>query len=104
PPLFPSPTLFRSAGPVRTAPPAERGRVEAAWFAADDLVPFLAMLAAFLGRGADKGKRALRGVPAHGRRTARMVVRAPRQRARDHAPPGPPAAAEPAEPDELVSR
>ncbi len=69
-------------GPVRVAPRVERGRVEAAWFAADDPVPFLAMLAAFLGRGAGKGVRALRGVPAHGRRTARAVVRAPRQRAR----------------------
>ncbi|MFF1336602.1 ATP-grasp domain-containing protein [Streptomyces sp. NPDC058290] len=86
-------------GPVRVAPRAERGRVEAAWFAADDPVPFLAMLAAFLGRGAGKGVRALRGVPAHGRRTARAVVRAPRQRARDLTPP-----TTPAEPDELVTR
>ncbi|MET9886537.1 ATP-grasp domain-containing protein [Streptomyces sp. NPDC006430] len=86
------------SGPVRAAPREERGRVEAAWFAADDLVPFLAMLAAFLGRGAGKGVRALRGVPAHGRRTARAVVRAPRQRARDMTPSAP------AEPDELVTR
>ncbi|MGW1777447.1 carboxylate--amine ligase, partial [Streptomyces sp. NPDC002104] len=35
----------------------ERGEVEAAWFAADDPMPFLAMLAAFLGRGAFKGLR-----------------------------------------------
>ncbi len=92
-------------------PAAERGRVEAAWFAADDLRPFVAMLAAFLGRGAVKGARALRGVPAQGRRTARAVVRAPRQRGREQrggptagtvCRPAPPEA--PAEPDELVSR
>lgn len=90
---------------------AERGRVETAWFAADDLLPFLAMLGAFLGRGAGKGVRVLRGVPAQGRRTARAVVRAPRQRGRDQPPaastgtassPVPPEA--PAEPDELVTR
>ncbi|MEV0412650.1 ATP-grasp domain-containing protein [Streptomyces sp. NPDC050448] len=85
-------------GPVRMAPRAERGRVEAAWFAADDPMPFFAMLAAFLGRGAGKGARALRGVPAHGRRTARAVVRTPRQRARGLTPPAT------AEPDELVTR
>ncbi|MFE2144953.1 ATP-grasp domain-containing protein [Streptomyces sp. NPDC059456] len=89
----------RRRGPVRAVPRAERGRTEAAWFAADDPLPFLAMLAAFLGRGADKGARVLRGVPAHGRRTARAVVRTPRQRARDLTPP-----AAPAEPDELVTR
>lgn len=98
-------------GPLRALPPGERGRVEAAWFASDDLRPFLAMLAAFLGRGADKGVRVLRGVPAHGRRTARAVVRAPRQRGRDRpdaaggaaaSRPAPPEA--PAEPDELVTR
>lgn len=98
-------------GPLRVLPRGERGRVEAAWFASDDLLPFLAMLAAFLGRGADKGVRALRGVPAHGRRTARAVVRAPRQRGRDQqgaagggpaSRPAPPEA--PAEPDELVTR
>lgn len=78
---------------VRTAAAAparrgrERGRVEAAWFAADDPMPFLAMLAAFLGRGAVKGLRVLRGVPAQGRRTARAVVRAPRQRGREVPPP-----------------
>ncbi|MFE9465593.1 ATP-grasp domain-containing protein [Streptomyces virginiae] len=92
-------------------PAAERGQVEAAWFAADDVRPFLAMLAAFLGRGAAKGARALRGVPAQGRRTARAVVRAPRQRGREQpgvtsagsvSRPAPPEA--PAEPDELVSR
>ncbi|WP_443056534.1 carboxylate--amine ligase [Streptomyces sp. NBC_00667] len=97
-----------TAGPV--AP--RSGRVEAAWFAADDLAPFLAMLAAFLGRGAEKGARVLRGVPARGRRTARMVVRAPRQRGRQQPPAAsggssprsaaPPEA--PAEPDELVTR
>ncbi|MFJ6797740.1 ATP-grasp domain-containing protein [Streptomyces sp. NPDC091268] len=96
-----------------------RAEVEAAWFAADDPLPFLAMLAAFLGRGAGKGVRALRGVPAHGRRTARAVARAPRQRGRELPPaaPGGPAprpapptssaesSAEPsAEPDELVTR
>ncbi|MFA7766454.1 ATP-grasp domain-containing protein [Streptomyces sp. NRRL S-448] len=99
---------------------AERGRVETAWFAADDLLPFLAMLGALLGRGAGKGVRALRGVPEQGRRTALAVVRAPRQRGRNQAPtesggaggaggsaapssrPVPPEA--PAEPDELVTR
>ncbi|MEU6298369.1 ATP-grasp domain-containing protein [Streptomyces erythrochromogenes] len=89
----------------------ERGQVEAAWFASDDLRPFLAMLAAFLGRGAAKGARVLRGVPAQGRRTARAVVRAPRQRGRDRPGalsdgavprPVPPEAS--AEPDELVTR
>nr|WP_051833413.1 hypothetical protein [Streptomyces katrae] len=110
-PPLPSPSAPEDAGPgqdraagggpapVRVAPWAERGRVEAAWFAADDPMPFLAMLAAFLGRGAGKGVRALRGVPAHGRRTARAVVRAPRQRARDLTP-----STAPAEPDELVTR
>ncbi|WP_442813325.1 carboxylate--amine ligase [Streptomyces sp. NBC_01244] len=100
----------RGRGPGR-----ERGQVEAAWFAADDPMPFLAMLAAFLGRGAVKAVRVLRGVPAQGRRTARAVVRAPRQRGRELPPPAaagasgapaprsaPPEA--PAEPDELVTR
>ncbi|MFI8450353.1 ATP-grasp domain-containing protein [Streptomyces erythrochromogenes] len=90
---------------------AERAQVEAAWFASDDLRPFLAMLAAFLGRGAAKGARVLRGVPAQGRRTARAVVRAPRQRGREEpgatpagavSRPVPPEAS--AEPDELVTR
>ncbi|MEU6900665.1 ATP-grasp domain-containing protein [Streptomyces virginiae] len=99
------------AAPPGPGPAAERGRVEAAWFAADDVWPFLAMLAAFLGRGAAKGARALRGVPAQGRRTARAVVRAPRQRGREQpgvtsagsvSRPAPPEASP--EPDELVSR
>ncbi|MFD9333568.1 ATP-grasp domain-containing protein [Streptomyces sp. NPDC060028] len=104
--------------PRRREPAAapDRGRVEAAWFAADDLLPFAAMLAAFLGRGAGKGVRVLRGVPAHGRRTARAVVRAPRQRGRElppaasggPAPGGPVSRSAPpeasAEPDELVTR
>ncbi|MET9604463.1 ATP-grasp domain-containing protein [Streptomyces sp. NPDC006512] len=93
-------------GPVRVAPKGERGRTEAAWFAADDLGPFLAMLGAFLGRGIGKGARALRGVPAQGRRTARAAVRAPRQRAQPPASgtsrPAPPETS--AEPDELVTR
>ncbi|MFD9416415.1 ATP-grasp domain-containing protein [Streptomyces goshikiensis] len=98
-----------AAGPVRVVPQRERGRVEAAWFATDDPKPFLAMLSAFLGRGAGKGARVLRRVPAHGRRTARAVVRAPRQRARDLTPPASPAvpappAASAAEPDELLTR
>ncbi|WP_033223802.1 hypothetical protein [Streptomyces virginiae] len=95
----------------------ERGRVETAWFAADDLLPFLAMLGALLGRGAGKGVRALRGVPEQGRRTALAVVRAPRQRGRNQSEAGstgsagaagsasrpvPPGAS--AEPDELVTR
>ncbi|WP_406366896.1 ATP-grasp domain-containing protein [Streptomyces sp. NBC_01546] len=90
-------------------PAAARGRVEAAWFAADDLLPFLAMILAFLGRGLGKGARVLRGVPVvQGRRTARAAVRAPRQRAREQPPAGsatrsvPPEA--PAAPDELVTR
>ncbi|MFE9561121.1 ATP-grasp domain-containing protein [Streptomyces sp. NPDC006487] len=100
----------RGRGPARV-----RGQVEAAWFAADDPMPFLAMLAAFLGRGAVKAVQVLRGVPAQGRRTARAVVRAPRQRGRELPPPAaagasggsaprsaPPEA--PAEPDELVTR
>ncbi|MGW6690179.1 carboxylate--amine ligase [Streptomyces sp. NPDC054961] len=98
---------------VRALPRGERGRVEVAWFAADDPRPFLAMLAAFLGRGAGKAARVLRGVPAQGRRTARAVARAPRQRGGDlpagaaaggpgASRPSPPEA--PAEPDELVTR
>ncbi|WP_317986275.1 ATP-grasp domain-containing protein [Streptomyces sp. KD18] len=119
-----------SAGGTGGGVPARRRvrrRVEAAWFAGDDPLPFLAMITAFLGRGADKGARALRRVPAHGRRTARAVVRAPRQRDRGLPPPagspppstrpaGPPPAVPPpagpaeppgaadAEPDELVAR
>ncbi|MEU2449925.1 ATP-grasp domain-containing protein [Streptomyces sp. NPDC012765] len=113
----------RQAAPKRDA---ERGRVETAWFAGDDLMPFLAMLGALLGRGAGKGVRALRGVPEQGRRTARAVVRAPRQRGRSQdsagsadstgstgsagaagsagpaSRPVPPEAS--AEPDELVTR
>ncbi|MGW5851346.1 carboxylate--amine ligase [Streptomyces sp. NPDC055254] len=89
-----------------------RAGVEAAWFAADDPLPFLAMLGAFLLRGLGKGLRILRGVPARGRRTARAVVRAPRQRGRDQPRPEPRSAAlasaaapeTPAEPDELVTR
>ncbi|MFE3766522.1 ATP-grasp domain-containing protein, partial [Streptomyces sp. NPDC059104] len=101
-----APPAGRRPGPVRAAPPRERrGRVEAAWFAADDLGPFLAMLGAFLGRGLGKGARALRGVPEQGRRGAR-AVRAPRQRGGER--PGPPARRTPpeapAEPDELVTR
>ncbi|MFB8394813.1 carboxylate--amine ligase [Streptomyces yangpuensis] len=97
--------------PPKQGPAAERARVEAAWFAADDVRPFLAMLAAFLGRGAAKGVRVLRGVPAQGRRTARAVARAPRQRGREQpgvasagavSGPVPPEAS--AEPDELVAR
>ncbi|GLV83851.1 hypothetical protein Slala03_35400 [Streptomyces lavendulae subsp. lavendulae] len=100
------PLAGRRPGPVRAAPPRERrGRVEAAWFAPDDLGPFLAMLGAFLGRGLGKGARALRGVPEQGRRGAR-AVRAPRQRGGER--PGPPARRTPpeapAEPDELVTR
>ncbi|MCX5377857.1 ATP-grasp domain-containing protein [Streptomyces sp. NBC_00091] len=98
-------------GPVRTVPRGERGRTEAAWFALDDLLPFLAMLGAFLGRGLGKGARVLRGVPAQGRRTVR-AVRAPRQRGGERAwprpqPSGPAHGAPPeasAEPDELVTR
>ncbi|MFJ6935538.1 ATP-grasp domain-containing protein [Streptomyces sp. NPDC101132] len=64
------------------APRRAGGRIEPAWFAADDPLPFLAMARAFLGRGLHKGGRrlwgALRGVPAGGRRTARAVVRVPR--------------------------
>ncbi|MGW0753881.1 ATP-grasp domain-containing protein, partial [Streptomyces sp. NPDC002587] len=99
-------------GRARTArplPKAERARVETAWFASDDPLPFLAMLGAFLGRGFGKGARALRGVPAQGRRTARAVVRAPRQRSPEQPEPAPaltrtapPEAS--AEPDELVTR
>ncbi|MFD3872214.1 ATP-grasp domain-containing protein [Streptomyces sp. NPDC058623] len=91
-------------GPSRPAPKGEGGRTEPAWFAADDLRPFLAMLGAFLGRGLGKGVRVLRGVPGQGRRTARAAVRAPRQRARPPAAsrPTPPEAS--TEPDELVTR
>ncbi|WP_405424737.1 ATP-grasp domain-containing protein [Streptomyces erythrochromogenes] len=105
-PAPPKPVPAAERGPA-----AERAQVEAAWFASDDLRPFLAMLAAFLGRGAAKGARVLRGVPAQGRRTARAVVRAPRQRGREEpgatpagavSRPVPPEAS--AEPDELVTR
>ncbi|MFD9724960.1 ATP-grasp domain-containing protein [Streptomyces sp. NPDC059072] len=97
------------AGPVPFVPrpaAARRGRVEAAWFAADDPGPFLAMLAAFAGRGAGKAARVLRGFPEQGRRTALAAVRAPRRRGGER--PGPPARPAPpeasAEPDELVTR
>ncbi|MEV6574379.1 ATP-grasp domain-containing protein [Streptomyces sp. NPDC051577] len=99
-----------AAGPVRAGPRDRRAEVEAAWFASDDLMPFVAMVTAFLGRGFGKGARVLRGFPAQGRRTARAVVRAPRQRGREQASEGsggpaarpvPPGAAEP---DELVIR
>ncbi|MFE2329382.1 ATP-grasp domain-containing protein [Streptomyces sp. NPDC059385] len=76
----PVPFVSRPAG-------ARRGRVEAAWFAADDPGPFLGMLAAFAARGAGKAARVLRGLPEQGRRTAQ---------------PAPPGAS--AEPDELVTR
>ncbi|MEU9303116.1 ATP-grasp domain-containing protein [Streptomyces sp. NPDC048269] len=93
---------------VRPLPKTARGRVETAWFAADDPLPFLAMLGAFLGRGFGKGALALRGVPAQGRRTARAVVRAPRQRDGDQPQPGglsrPAPSGASAEPDELVTR
>ncbi|MGP3686672.1 carboxylate--amine ligase [Streptomyces sp. IBSNAI002] len=94
--------------PGRPAAGRERGRVEAAWFAGDDLMPFLAMLCAFLGRGVGKGARVLRGVPAQGRRTALAAVRAPRQRGRDQPGPAPLSRSAPPEapasPDELVTR
>ncbi|WP_407838777.1 ATP-grasp domain-containing protein [Streptomyces sp. DSM 116496] len=115
-PPAPPPGAGAAAAPARRG--RERGQVEAAWFAADDPMPFLAMLAAFLGRGAFKGLRVLRGVPGQGRRTARAVVRAPHQRGGELPPPAgagasggsagsgtrsaPPEA--PAEPDELVTR
>lgn len=57
---------------------AERGRLETAWFAADDLLPFLAMLGALLGRGAGKG---------YGR-CAGCRSRAVARRSRSSAPPG----------------
>ncbi|WP_395513471.1 ATP-grasp domain-containing protein [Streptomyces racemochromogenes] len=99
-----------------------RGRVETAWFASDDPVPFLAMLRALLGRGLGKGAHALRGVPAQARSV--RAVRAPRQRGGEPrrgledglavagsasgpatVRPGPPGAPEAsAEPDELVTR
>ncbi|WP_328299141.1 carboxylate--amine ligase [Streptomyces sp. NBC_00435] len=110
-PAPPTAAVAEEGRSVPTARRGERGRVEAAWFAADDLMPFAAMLAAFLGRGADKAARVLRGVPAHGRRTARAVVRTPRQRGEQPSSgaaggaasrPAPPEA--PAEPDELVTR
>ncbi|MET9698183.1 ATP-grasp domain-containing protein [Streptomyces sp. NPDC006529] len=100
-------------GPSRSVPSGGRGQVELAWFAADDVLPFLAMVAAFLGRGAGKGARGawrtLSGVPARGRRTARAAARTPRQRGGPAlpSPPGAPDPAgptEPAEPDGLVTR
>lgn len=106
-----APRQRRRPGAVRVLPVGERGRVEAAWFAADDPLPFLAMVGAFLGRGAGKGARVLRGVPGHGRRTVRAAARAPRQRGSGPSAAGEGAAAPrpvppeaPAEPDELVSR
>lgn len=103
-----------ATGPASAAGPvAARGRLEAAWFAVDDVVPFLAMLLAFLGRGLGKGAVALRSrTPAatRGLRTARAAVRTPRQRGPEQPPaaggpasrPAPPEA--PAAPDELVTR
>ncbi|MGW7459852.1 carboxylate--amine ligase [Streptomyces sp. NPDC054797] len=123
-PTAPTRTGLGATGPAATGPAAtaqasrgravrsparrDRGQVELAWFAADDPLPFLAMLGALLGRGFGKGARVLRGVPAQGRRTALAAVRAPRQRGRDEPQPAalsrrvPPEA--PAEPDELVTR
>ncbi|MGR4883315.1 ATP-grasp domain-containing protein [Streptomyces sp. LARHCF249] len=119
----PQAAAVRRAGPERATAPGTvtagrpgrpaargRGRVEAAWFAVDDLLPFLAMLLAFLGRGCGKGARALRGVPApRGRRTVRATVRAPRQRGREQPPAAGGSASRPAPPeapapDELVTR
>lgn len=91
-------------GPVRVRPRRERAGVETAWFAADDLLPFLAMLAAFLVRGAGKGARALRGVSGHGRRTALAAVRTPRQRGGGPELPAAAPPEAPAAPDELVTR
>ncbi|MFD4244221.1 ATP-grasp domain-containing protein [Streptomyces sp. NPDC058525] len=104
----PGPDRAPAGRPGRPAVGRERGRVEAAWFAGDDLMPFLAMLCAFLGRGFGKGARVLRGVPAQGRRTALAAVRAPRQRGRDQPGPAPLSRSAPPEapasPDELVTR
>ncbi|MFG2293791.1 ATP-grasp domain-containing protein [Streptomyces sp. NPDC048603] len=102
--------VLRGARPPARPPGPAGGGTETAWFAADDPAPCLAMGAAFLGRGVRKGARglwnALRGVPARGRRTARSVVRAPRQRDRDGdlADLPSPAAGASAEPDGLVAR
>ncbi|MCB5166366.1 ATP-grasp domain-containing protein [Streptomyces bambusae] len=81
--------LLAALAAPRAAAPRGRGRVEPAWFAADDPRPFVSMAGAFLGRGAHKGAGrvwgALRDFPAQGRRTARAVVRAPRQRGGEQA-------------------
>ncbi|GAA2241623.1 hypothetical protein GCM10010232_30860 [Streptomyces amakusaensis] len=73
----------RSARPAPCAPgtaTAPRTGVETAWYASDDPLPFLAMAAAWTGRGLAKA--------AHRLRTAlRAVLRAPR--ARTHRPPPP---------------
>ncbi|MFJ5547815.1 ATP-grasp domain-containing protein [Streptomyces sp. NPDC093225] len=82
-------------GPAGAGPSEATGPVEAAWFAADDPLPFLAMAGAFLGRGVDKGLRRVRGllraVPAQGVRTGRAGARTPEQRRATGAAASPPA-------------
>ncbi|MFE9256182.1 ATP-grasp domain-containing protein [Streptomyces sp. NPDC006879] len=56
-------------------------RPETAWFSADDALPFLSMVSAFLGRGAHKGAQRILGAMSTGpSRGSRPAVRAPRQR------------------------
>ncbi|WP_424213282.1 ATP-grasp domain-containing protein [Streptomyces sp. BI20] len=103
------PAHDRGAGPRRRPPgPAgrlsgpRRGRVEYAWWAADDMAPFVAMLGAFLGRGVRKGWGVISGFPGQSRRITRAAVptRTPHPRGEVDGT----GAADSAEPDELVAR
>ncbi|MER7762446.1 ATP-grasp domain-containing protein [Streptomyces sp. NPDC097619] len=82
--------LLAAVSVPREAPRPGAAAVEAAWFAADDPRPFLAMAGSFVLRGAEKGAGrvwgALRGGPAQGRAAA--GARTPRQRG-EQGPLGP---------------
>jgi predicted ATP-grasp superfamily ATP-dependent carboligase len=68
------PDSSRSAGcpPDGAGPASRRDGTESAWFAADDIAPFLSMAAVWFGRGLRKGRNRLR----------RPGVRTPRRRGR----------------------
>ncbi|MEO3976052.1 ATP-grasp domain-containing protein [Streptomyces sp. CAU 1734] len=67
------------AGPARDRPPGRRPGVETAWYASDDLLPFLAMALAWLARGLAKAARRIRR-PARAVPPRRPAVPAPAPR------------------------